>query len=64
MKPFEKYQNENIQFDELICNNCKYYNKDLTCKAFPNGIPFSIINKNNHSSPIEGQKNNIVFEKK
>lgn len=35
-----------------------------TCKAFPKGIPIEITNgQNKHDTPIDGQDNDIVYEK-
>lgn len=46
-----------------LCNICKNYLGDLTCQAFPNGIPNEILQgENNHSSPLPNQNNDIVFE--
>lgn len=47
-----------------LCQNCKNYIGDLKCKAFINGIPQEILEgKNDHSKPLKGQGNDIVFEK-
>tara|TARA_R100001244_G_scaffold79932_1_gene62733 strand:+ start:782 stop:946 length:165 start_codon:yes stop_codon:yes gene_type:complete len=33
------------------------------CKAFPEGVPNIILSgKSNHSEPLKGQDNDIVFE--
>lgn len=65
MKAFEKFQNEIPEFEGIICNNCRYYNKDLTCDAFPDGIPFEIIDgKNDHKKPCCKQKNDLIFKLK
>jgi len=46
-----------------ICISCKHLGKGLTCAAFPGGIPKEILNtENNHSVPLPGQGNEIVFE--
>jgi len=46
-----------------ICACCEHGKNavGLTCKAFPNKIPKSIIEGNPHTEPIEGQENDIVF---
>ena len=45
-----------------VCLQCKHYNNDLTCKAFPNGILDEIImDGNDHLEPIKGD-NGIQFE--
>jgi hypothetical protein len=47
----------------LECINLIKTNKKLSCKAFKDLIPFEIIKgENDHSKPLKGQKNNIVFE--
>lgn len=44
------------------CLMCANFN-NLTCKAFPNGIPQEIlIGENEHTKPLPDQENNIVFE--
>lgn len=50
-----------------ICVFCKHFKNDnlyeMTCKAFPNGIPKSVLYRgNNHDKPFKSQKNDIVFE--
>ena len=48
---------------DLICNRCKHTNPfRVGCEAFPEGIPDEILLTNEHSIPLPGQKNNIVFE--
>ena len=51
---------------KVACNICKHYNREdwkhFSCKAFED-IPKEILRgKNDHSKPLPGQKNNIVFE--
>lgn len=50
---------------DLICFKCKHLDElNGGCKAFKN-IPHSITaGLNDHSKPLTGQKNNIVFEAK
>lgn len=46
-----------------VCNNCKWNYGDGTCRAFPQGIPDSILTgENDHKEPFLDQRNNIVFE--
>lgn len=46
-----------------LCNICKNYLGDLTCQAFPQGIPEEILNgENDHTKPLKEQLNDIVFE--
>ena len=50
----------------FICFKCKH--RDIFedgCKAFPDGIPDEILSgDNDHSKPLPGQQNDIVFEPK
>lgn len=42
-----------------LCDSCKHYNKNYppTCKAFPRGIPLSILNgTTDHREPVRGDK--------
>lgn len=49
----------------LICDNCKHVYEDaFGCKAFPEGIPDEILERNEHSKPLPDQKNKIIFEPK
>lgn len=49
--------------DDLICLRCKNYDPMFGCYAFDNGlIPDEIIESNQHSEPIYGQSNDLVFE--
>lgn len=52
-----------MEFD-LICINCKNYNiEGNNCKAFTSSIPYEIYTGlNDHTKPLEGQDNNIIFE--
>ena len=49
---------------EPICFKCRHFNiQSLNCVAFMNEIPEEIIIGNNdHSNPLPGQLNNIVFQ--
>ena len=48
---------------KLLCNICKNYLYDLTCEAFPDGIPEEIITgDNDHLSPLPEQENDIVYD--
>jgi hypothetical protein len=49
--------------DSVICDLCQHILiRRNTCGAFPQGIPEEILNKkNNHSKPLPGQGNDIVF---
>ncbi|CAB4218855.1 hypothetical protein UFOVP1596_47 [uncultured Caudovirales phage] len=45
-----------------VCNKCKNHIDGLKCKAF-DVIPDAIIfGDNDHSKPLPGQGNNIIFE--
>jgi len=48
---------------DLICFNCKHQNiLDVGCRAFPDGIPDEILQSNEHSKPLPGKGNDLVFE--
>jgi len=48
---------------DLICYNCKHHNLLIGgCRAFPDGIPDEILQNNEHSRPLAGQGNDLVFE--
>lgn len=48
-----------------LCQICKNYFGDLTCQAFPKGIPDEITSGDNpHTEPLSEQDNDIVFEEK
>lgn len=56
-----------MMFGPNRCLKCKHKIMDTAfwpeCEAFPDGIPNIILSgKNDHSKPLPGQKNNIVFE--
>lgn len=55
-----------MQAVDLICFRCKHFREvEGGCTAFPKGIPSEITSgENEHSKPLEGQSNDIVFEKK
>ena len=47
----------------LTCILCVNFISENECEAFKNGIAEEIVNgKNDHSKPIKGQENDIVFE--
>ncbi len=49
-------------FNHPICNRCKHYNQDGTCRAFPDRIPDEILDgENDHSKPLPEQDNELVF---
>lgn len=45
----------------VMCNDCVHYHKDVTCDAFPDGIPREIIIRGEHDTPFPGD-NGIRFE--
>jgi len=46
-----------------MCSHCAYYLGDLTCLAFPEGIPSEVLlGPSDHSVPLPGQKNKFVFK--
>ncbi len=49
---------------ESDCAFCKHLQYDLSCPAFPNGIPRLVLEgKKKHQSIIDGQVGTTVFEK-
>lgn len=47
------------------CQFCIHFQRNLTCAAFPNGIPMAIVSgQMAHDRPLEGQQNQTVFEPK
>ena len=48
----------------LVCFKCRNFRRfQGGCLAFPNGIPDQITSgQNQHSQPLIGQTNSIVFE--
>ena len=48
----------------LVCLKCRNFRRfQGGCLAFPNGIPDEITSgENQHSKPLKGQRNKIVFE--
>lgn len=58
-------RNTDQGFVRPICFDCKHLNgkAPLKCAAFPDGIPKEILlGENDHTEPLPGQKNDIVFE--
>jgi hypothetical protein len=53
-----------MEAKNLICFKCKHLRMlKGGCDAFPNGIPSEITSgQNQHSKPLKGQTNTIVFE--
>ena len=49
---------------DLVCFKCKNFRRFRGgCLAFPAGIPDQITRgQNEHSKPLKGQRNKIVFE--
>ena len=50
--------------DTFVCFKCKHKEPgEMGCKAFPMDIPDEITSgENDHSKPLPGQGNDIVFE--
>jgi hypothetical protein len=47
------------------CYSCKFFYGHSACKAFIDGIPEEILTGEiEHSKPIKGQGNSIVYEPK
>jgi hypothetical protein len=53
-----------MEVKESRCFKCRHFRMFIGgCDAFPNGIPEEITSgENDHSHPIPGQENDIVFE--
>jgi hypothetical protein len=62
LKNPEKFISNGDIFYHPICEDCLYFSTDFTCKAFPKGIPDSILfSDKKHTSHVEGQVGNYVF---
>jgi len=60
--------NDRFQYFHIYKSNCFKCNHfdpiEYICTAFPIEIPLEIADgENKHTEPLEGQENNIVFEK-
>lgn len=45
------------------CMQCKHYNHDFTCSAYPKGIPEKLLmNKEKHRTVRKDQTGNAIFE--
>lgn len=53
---------ENFKQIKIACNTCKFYTDSGNCKAFPKGIPSSVLLGDKHDKPLPGQENLIVYE--
>lgn len=59
---FIVFTSERIAHFEF-CRLCKHKTSNLTCKAFPLGIPSEILTgKTTHWQPIENQHEGFIFE--
>ena len=47
-----------------LCFKCKNYFGDLSCMAFKEIPEEILVGDNDHSEPLPGQDNDIVFEAK
>lgn len=47
----------------IVCSYCKNRYPDKGCKAFPDGIPNELMDRNEHETPFPGD-NGIRFELK
>lgn len=52
-----------MEEENLICLNCKHYEKPngYGCRAFPEGIPYSFPPNNKHDKPLEGQEGDYIY---
>ena len=62
---------DDIKIEEVAvvpCNACKHalgVGQILKCAAFPDGIPAAIrYGENQHREPMDGQKNDLVYEER
>ena len=47
------------------CGHCIYFKKDLTCKAFPKGIPAAfLVGASQHTFKAPGQVGTYTFKRK
>nr|DAY67551.1 MAG TPA: hypothetical protein [Caudoviricetes sp.] len=55
-----------LDYFKSQCARCKLYNDlNASCKAFPNGIPFNMLEgKITHEKEIKGQTGNFLFTPK
>ena len=55
-----------MQKEDHNCFSCKHFRTFRGgCNAFPKGIPMEVSDEGNpHTSPLPGQENDIVYEKK
>jgi len=54
-----------LKNSDYSCFKCRHlYRNGFTCRAYPEGIPASILaGHRRHTKPMFGQKNKITFEK-
>ena len=57
------YPDREGPIERILCNRCSHLHNDMTCDAFPNGIPMAILRNGEHFLPVAGD-NGIVFEEK
>jgi hypothetical protein len=55
-----------LDYFKSQCARCKLYNDlNASCKAFPKGIPFNMLEgKNTHEKKIKGQTGDYLFTPK
>jgi hypothetical protein len=61
------YESERWRCDpgaiDVMCNSCIYNHRNLTCDAFPDGIPRDLIIRGEHDTPFPGD-NGIRYKTK
>ncbi len=51
----DKFCSDELTITSPLCFSCKHYNDDLTCAAFPEGVPSVILTGEvDHDTPIVG----------
>ena len=47
-----------------LCFNCVNYSGDLTCLAFKQIPEEILLGENDHSKPLKGQANDVIFQQR
>lgn len=54
---------ESLAVKTWLCRRCKHYNDDMTCTAFPDGIPLEIVSGVFlHLRPVGVEAEPVAFE--
>ena len=49
--------------DPIICNRCVHKRAGITCDAFPEGIPMTVLRSGEHYSSVSGDNGNLFEER-